>query len=103
MRRRLSTAAIALLVCIFSVIAACSDDGSHRKSNPVPVLTTVSPTSATVGGAAFTLTVNGSGFVTGSIVRWNGAARRTFATNRQLTAAIPAAVLANTRAARSRW
>jgi len=33
----------------------------------------LSPTSATAGGPAFTLTVNGTNFMTGSIVRWNGA------------------------------
>ena len=99
MRRMLVPAALALLVCCFSVIAACSGDSSHKQNNPVPVLTSVSPTSATVGGAAFTLTVNGSSFVTGSIVRWNGAARTTtYVSSTQLTAAIPAADLASTGA-----
>ncbi|MDB5885614.1 MAG: hypothetical protein JWR74_1785, partial [Polaromonas sp.] len=46
-------------------------------SNPAPVLSSVSPTSAAAGGAGFTLTVNGSNFVTGSKVRWNGAERTT--------------------------
>jgi len=44
-------------------------------ANPVPVLTTLVPSSGTAGGAAFTLTVNGSNFVSGATVRWNGAAR----------------------------
>ncbi len=98
MRRRLFAAAIPLLVCVFSVMAACSGDSSHEKSNnPAPVLNSVSPTSATVGGAAFTLTANGSRFVTGSIVQLNGAARATtYVSNAQLTAAIPAADLAST-------
>ncbi|MDD1660492.1 MAG: lectin like domain-containing protein, partial [Methanomicrobiales archaeon] len=42
-------------------------------SNPVPVLSTISPSSATAGDAAVTLTATGSSFVTGSTVRWNGA------------------------------
>jgi hypothetical protein len=60
-------------------------------SNPVPTTTSLNPTSATAGGAAFTLTVNGTNFVAGSIVRWNGANRTTtFVSATQLTAAIPA-------------
>ena len=47
------------------------------------------------GGPAFTLTVNGSNFVSGSVVRWNGANRTTtFVSATQLTAAIPAADIA---------
>ncbi len=40
--------------------------------NPVPAITSLSPPSATAGGSAFTLTVNGSSFISGSAVRWNG-------------------------------
>jgi IPT/TIG domain-containing protein len=64
-------------------------------ANPVPALTTLAPASATAGGPAFTLTVNGSSFVSSSVVQWNGAARTTtFVSNRQLTAAIPAGDIA---------
>jgi hypothetical protein len=65
---------------------------------PVPppaTLTGLSPNSATAGGPAFTLTVNGSGFVSGAIVRWNGTARTTtFVNSAQLTAAIPVSDIA---------
>jgi Concanavalin A-like lectin/glucanases superfamily len=64
-------------------------------SNPLPATTDLSPSAATAGGPAFTLTVNGSGFVSGSLVRWNGAARATtFVSATQLTAAIPATDIA---------
>jgi hypothetical protein len=64
-------------------------------ANPVPVSTSLNPTSATAGGAAFTLTVNGSNFINGSVVRWNGANRTTtFVSATQLTAAITAADIA---------
>ncbi len=63
--------------------------------SPVPVLTSISPTSAGVGGAQFTLTANGSGFVNGSFVVWNGAGRTTtFVSTTQVTALIPATDLA---------
>jgi hypothetical protein len=64
-------------------------------SNPVPTTTGISPTSGTAGGPAFTLTVTGSGFINGSIVRWNGVDRpTTYGSATQLTAAIAAADLA---------
>src|SRR5207244_8106786 len=43
-----------------------------------------------VGGPAFTLTVNGSNFVSTSVVKWNGSSRTTtFVNSGQLTAQIP--------------
>ena len=60
----------------------------------VPTLTSLSPNSAAVNGPGFTLTVNGEGFVSGSVVRWNGTARTTtFVSASRLTAAIPASDL----------
>lgn len=82
------------LVAIFGVVAGCGDDDKKSK-NPVPVLTSVSPTMAVAGGAGFTLTATGTGFVSGSAVQWNGAARTTtFVSGTQLTAAIPASDIA---------
>src|SRR6202030_2502701 len=46
-------------------------------NNPAPTESSISPTSATAGGAAFTLTVNGTGFVSTSVVKFNGAAKTT--------------------------
>ncbi len=64
-------------------------------NNPVPALTTINPSSAIAGGAAFTLTVNGTGFVGASVVRWNGLDRATtFVSGTQLTATITAADIA---------
>ena len=64
-------------------------------NNPAPTETSISPTSATAGGAAFTLTVNGTGFVSTSVVKFNGAAKSTtFVSATQLTAAITAADIA---------
>jgi hypothetical protein len=48
-----------------------------KSQNPIPVLTSVSPGSFTPGSAAFALTVNGRSFIRSSIVRWNGADKRT--------------------------
>ncbi len=63
--------------------------------NPVPAVTSLSPSTATAGGAAFTLAVTGSGFVNGSALQWNGASRpTTYVSATQLTAEIPAADIA---------
>src|SRR6266481_7383292 len=64
-------------------------------NNPVPTITSISPTSATAGGAQFTLTVNGTNFVSGSTVNWNGTAlTTTFVSSIKLTAIVPAANVA---------
>src|SRR5262249_11598160 len=62
----------------------------------VPTVSSLSPSCTTAGGPGFTLTVNGSNFVSGSTVRWNGTAlTTTFVSATQLTAAVPAALIAN--------
>ncbi len=64
--------------------------------NPTPVLTSISPTTAVAGSGAFTLTLNGSGFYSGSVVKWNNSNRvTTFVNAGQLTAAITAADVAS--------
>ena len=63
--------------------------------NPAPTLASLSPNSALQGGAAFTLTVTGSGFVAASAVQWNSSPRATtFVSATQLSASIPASDLA---------
>jgi uncharacterized protein (TIGR03437 family) len=69
-------------------------------NNPEPAITSLSPPSATAGGAGFTLMVNGSNFISDSVVRWNGAARATTVlSNTQLTTSITAADIATAGAA----
>jgi len=43
--------------------------------NPLPHITIISPESALVGGGGFILIVEGTGFVNGSVVNWNGSPR----------------------------
>ena len=63
--------------------------------NPVPAITTLSPSGAVVGGSVFTLTVNGTGFISSSVVNFGGNARTTtFVSATQLTAAILASDIA---------
>jgi len=63
--------------------------------NPVPFLGNITPAVANAGGAAFTITVNGSGFVTASAVYWSTSALTTqFVSSTQLTATVTAADIA---------
>lgn len=78
-----------------SFLAACGGGNGGNSSavvpNPTPTITALSPSTATRGGPAFTLTVNGSNFVSGAAVQWNGSARLTTLVNdNQLTAQITA-------------
>jgi len=60
--------------------------------NPVPTLTSISPSSATHSGPAFTLTATGAGFVPGSSIEWNGKKlATTYVNSTTLTATVPAA------------
>jgi hypothetical protein len=63
--------------------------------NPKPTITSLVPPSATHGGAGFTLTVNGTGFVNSSVVDWNGSPRATtYGSATEITATINAADIA---------
>jgi hypothetical protein len=60
--------------------------------NPAPLVSSLAPSSATAGGPAFTLTVNGTGFLSSSTIAWNGSNRpTTFISATRLTASIAAA------------
>ncbi len=62
--------------------------------NPVPATVSLSPTAVIAGDPDFTLTVNGTGFIYPSVVRWNGSDRpTTFVSYNQVTAQIPASDL----------
>jgi len=70
--------------------------GTASADNPTPAVTSLAPASETAGGTSFTLTVNGTGFVSGSsVVRWNGAGQATtYVSATQLQAAISASDIA---------
>jgi hypothetical protein len=64
---------------------------------PVPTTTGLNPSSKTAGDAGFPLTVNGTNFVSGSVVKWNGANRTTtYVSPTELTATILASDIAST-------
>ncbi|MGH9141629.1 MAG: S8 family serine peptidase, partial [Vicinamibacterales bacterium] len=67
---------------------------------PVPIITTISPSSVAILGPAFALTVNGTGFAANSVVRIGDADRATtYVSSTQLTATILASDLTAVRTA----
>jgi hypothetical protein len=64
--------------------------------NPIPLVNQpLVPDAVAPGGSSFTLTVNGTGFVSASVVNWNGAPlATTFVTSAQLTATVSATDIA---------
>lgn len=73
-------------------MTSCGGGSAVPPSPPqLPAISSISPMSALAGGGNFTLTVDGSNFVNGSTVGWNGSSRSTtFSTSNQLTASISA-------------
>jgi len=74
-----------------SVVASAA----YTINNPAPVISSLSPAVTSAGGAAFTLTVIGSGFVTSSRVYWGTSAlATTYVSPTQLTAQVTATDIA---------
>ena len=72
-----------------------SSVASSQSGNPTPTLASILPTSANANCPAFTLTVNGSGFLSSSVVEWNQAPlTTTYVSGQKLTATVPASALA---------
>ncbi len=60
--------------------------------NPVPTLISIKPSSATHGGASFTLTATGTNYVSTSVIEWNGTKLTTkHVSSTTLTTTVPAA------------
>lgn len=102
---RISLFRLFVVMGLLGVVSACGGGGSSSPPPPPPPPPTPSavplvaqplvPDAAAPGGGGFTLTVNGSGFVSGSVVNWNGSTRTThFVSSSQLTASITAADIA---------
>jgi hypothetical protein len=61
------------LICL-SIVSMCV---AVMAQNPRPFVSELSPVSALPGGSGFTLHVQGTGFVTGAVMNWNGSPRTT--------------------------
>ncbi len=93
-----------IVICWFLaniLIALSALTGVATAQNPVPLINQpLRPDAKPPGGTAFTLTVNGTGFVSTSVVRWNGSPRATnFVSESKLSANILASDIATARTA----
>ena len=81
----------------FSAPLSITITSNSAPGNPVPFVNApLVPDAAAPGGAGFTLTVNGAGFISGATVNFNGVALpTTFVNGQQLTAAVPPADIAS--------
>src|SRR5262249_26248240 len=67
-----------------------------KTRNPLPRLISISPNVVNAAGSGFTMVVNGTGFVRGSLVKVNGQDRQTdFVSDSALAAQIPAQDIAS--------
>jgi hypothetical protein len=87
-------------VCVFLALLVLSCWAlplSGQSANPVPFINDpLVPTSVPPGGPGFTFTVNGTGFVSASVVNWNGSPLAThFVNSSQLTATVPSVNIAS--------
>jgi uncharacterized repeat protein (TIGR01451 family) len=70
-------------------IASSTTSVTGSGYSPVPALSSLTPQSALAGASTLTLTVNGSNFVAGSTVNWNGTSlTTTLVSSTQLTATV---------------
>jgi hypothetical protein len=85
-----------MAACLLTSSLMLVSSADADAANPVPyVYQPLVPDAAAPGGPGFTLTVNGTGFVSGSVVNWNDSARAThFVSQGQLTATILATDIA---------
>lgn len=87
------------MVVLAAVTLGC---GYSSKNYPpvagtVPAISQLNPASATAGGEAFTLVVNGSNFGSKAVVNWNGVAQTatTYVDGTQVSVEIPASLISS--------
>lgn len=91
----LSNTATVTALTVDSVAGNNSATATTAVNNPAPTITSLNPASIAPGGGDFTLTVVGTNFLTSSAVQTNGTARTTtYVSPTQITALIPASVIA---------
>lgn len=86
---------LAVALSALFAAAGCGNTNTTFQNNTGATLIFLAPSNATAGGPDFTLTVNGGGFVSKTVVQWNGSNRTTtFVSDTQVTASITAADIA---------
>ena len=88
------TRAANLLIAVQGLTQQVTISLAGTGGNPIPTITSLSPPSAYINSAGFTLTVHGTGFVSGALVYFGGGAlTTTYVSPIELTAQVPASDL----------
>jgi len=78
----MSRISLGLLLAVTLTVAGCGySSRNYMNGNGTLQITQLAPQNATAGGAAFVLTVNGTGFGTDSVVYWGTTTRTTMYVN----------------------
>lgn len=95
----MSRRALAIAAPIALLVLSCKDNGTAPKTpNPTPGITALTPASAIAGASDSVLTIDGTDFVRGSVVRWGGTDRpTTYVSGERIQAQILAPDLATNR------
>jgi IPT/TIG domain-containing protein len=87
---------LVLLLAALTVSCGYGSNNSGMMGGSAPSIQMLIPSNTAAGGPAFIVTVNGSHFAPGAMVFWNNMPQNTtVATAGQVTAMIPAALIAN--------
>ncbi len=95
-RKRAALLVSALLVLLVFLPTCGGGGGGSVTNNPVPSISSLSPTQQAAGSQSQKLTINGSGFISGSTMTYNGVAHAaTYGGATQLSTTLSASDLAN--------
>ena len=88
-------AALTVLMLVGTLLSCGGSGGSTTTNNPVPSISSLSPTQQAAGSQSQTLTINGANFITGSTLTYNGVAHAAnYVSATQLTTTLSASDLA---------
>jgi len=96
-RRKRGALPALMMIAMMLTLPSCGggSGGGGQQNNPVPSISSLSPTQQAAGSQSQTLTINGSGFITSSAVTYNGTAHTaTYVSGTQLTTALAASDMA---------
>ena len=94
--KALKTISLQTLIALTMACGYSSKATMPPVAGTMPTIAQLNPGGATAGGAAFTLTVNGTNFGAKAVVNWNGVAQTsntTFVSGTEVTVAVPASAI----------
>jgi len=91
---------LVFIIPVLLILSGCSKsspDGNGGSGNPLPAVSSMSPASVNAGGPSFTITVTGTNFINGSVIKWNTTTlTTTYISGTKLSAVVPSANISAT-------